>query len=131
MRGAAGMTLLAGLLTACDGGVPIACPAIGYLPSVLVELTGDWSGHPVGSVQLDCSSPCERPTLDDPPAEDDPTVLGWIVPSGPLPDSAVATVRAPDGSVLAEVEAGLDFERVGGSAECGGPMEATVEVPAP
>ncbi|MGY2081331.1 hypothetical protein [Modestobacter sp. SYSU DS0657] len=129
--GATVLTAVAGLLAGCGAGTSTACPAIGYLPSVRVELTGDWSGHPVGSVQLDCSPPCERITLDDPPAEAGPPVLSWIVPSGPLPDSAVATVLAPDGSVLAEVEADLDFERVGGSAECGGPMEATAEVPAP
>ena len=47
------------------------------------------------------------------------------------PDSAVVTVLAADGTVLAEEERDLDWVRVGGSAACGGPMEAAVEVAAP
>ena len=37
----------------------------------------------------------------------------------------------PDGGVLAGLSADLDWQRVGGSEECGGPHEATVTVPAP
>ncbi len=47
------------------------------------------------------------------------------------PGSAVVTVLAADGSALAEVGRDLGCIRVGGSAECGGPMRATVAVPAP
>ncbi|MGX5655992.1 hypothetical protein ACWKWC_14555 [Geodermatophilus nigrescens] len=47
------------------------------------------------------------------------------------PDSAVVTVLAADGTVLAEEERDLDRARVGGSAACGGPMAAAVEAAAP
>ena len=47
------------------------------------------------------------------------------------PESVVVTVLGADGSDLAEVSADLEWHRVGGSEECGGPMETTVTVPAP
>ena len=47
------------------------------------------------------------------------------------PDTVVVTVLGADGGTLAEVEADLDWVRVGGSEECGGPGEASVVVPAP
>ena len=40
-------------------------------------------------------------------------------------------VLGPDGAVLAETTAAPEWVRVGGSEECGGPMEGTVTVPAP
>jgi hypothetical protein len=118
------------------GGPDVVCPAIGWGSAVRVELTGDWSAQPVGVVELECSTPCERLTvLDEVTGEPvqlheavDP--LSWPV-FGERPGSAVATVLAPDGSELARVESQLEFERVGGTEECGGPTEATVRVPAP
>jgi hypothetical protein len=118
------------------GGPDVACPAIGWGSSVRVELTGDWSAQPVGVVELECSTPCERlAVLDEVTGEPvqlheavDP--LSWPV-FGERPGSAVATVLAPDGSELARVESQLEFERVGGTEECGGPMRATVTGPAP
>jgi len=47
------------------------------------------------------------------------------------PDAVAVTVLAADGAELAGVDVELDRVRVGGSAECGGPSEATVTVPAP
>jgi hypothetical protein len=48
-----------------------------------------------------------------------------------LPDSAVLTILGPDGTELAELDADLDWRRVGGTEECGGPSAASVVVPAP
>jgi hypothetical protein len=132
--GAALAALLVGLSWGHDS---VACPAIGWGSSVRVELTGDWSARAVGVVELECSPSCERPTVLDEVtgepvelgAESDP--LSWPVLYGERPDSAVATVWAPDGSELARVESQLEFERVGGTEECGGPAEAIVRVPAP
>jgi hypothetical protein len=133
MRSAA-VLLLVLPLAGC--GADRACPAIGWGSSVRVELTGAWSAQPVGVVELECSTPCERLTVLDEvtgePVElhtgSDP--LSWPV-FGERPGSAVATVLAPEGSELARVESQLEFERVGGTEECGGPTEATVRVPAP
>ena len=47
------------------------------------------------------------------------------------PDSVVVTVLGPDGATLADLETDLDWRRVGGTEECGGPMTASVVVPAP
>ncbi|MGY1885151.1 hypothetical protein ACI799_07610 [Blastococcus sp. SYSU DS0753] len=47
-----------------------------------------------------------------------------------MPDFMVVSVLEPEGQV-AEVEQALVWERVGGTEECGGPMEAVVVVPAP
>ena len=47
------------------------------------------------------------------------------------PETVAVAVLGPDGAVLAELTADLEWARVGGSAECGGPHEATVTVPAP
>jgi hypothetical protein len=48
-----------------------------------------------------------------------------------VPGTVAVTVLGPDGAVLAAVDGAPDWVRVGGSAECGGPHEATVTVPAP
>jgi hypothetical protein len=137
-----GGVALAGLLTlvGCDaGGPPAACPAIGWSNTVTVELAGDWPAVDGGSVRLACSSPCGcyvRLDEDPAPVVQVPLPLGRSpsVEFGLLmttPASAVVTVLGADGAVLAEVDTDLDWVRVGGSEECGGPHEATVEVPAP
>ncbi|MGY1858015.1 hypothetical protein [Modestobacter sp. SYSU DS0290] len=138
MRGAAGVALLAGLLTACDGGVPMACPAIGYVPSVRVELTGEWTTGTPASVRVTCPLPCALEFREDQEpvegreltAEVSGSTASVALPMT-IPDSVTATVLTADGTVLTSHEADLDWVRVGGSQECGGPMQATVEVPAP
>jgi hypothetical protein len=131
--GAALAALLVGLSWGHDS---VACPAIGWGSSVRVELTGDWSAQPVGVVELECSTPCERLAVLDEvtgePVQLDEAVdpLSWPV-FGEQPGSALATVRATDGTQLARVESQLEFERVGGTEECGGPTETTVRLPAP
>lgn len=132
-RAPVGAGLLALLLTACGPAGGTACPAVGWGRTVEVRLTGDWSAPPVGSVRIECSPACPPLAIRDEatgdPVPSDPLRRG--VPFGaPVPDSAVVTVLAADGAVLAEVAADLDWVRVGGSEECGGPTRATVTVPA-
>ncbi|WP_369137928.1 hypothetical protein [Modestobacter versicolor] len=129
---------LAVVLTALTWGHgSVACPAIGWGSSVRVELAGDWSAQPVGAVELVCSPSCELPlVLDEVTGEPASLQAGaeplvWPVLLGEQPGSAVATVRATDGTVLARAASALDFQRVGGTEECGGPLEAIVRVPAP
>ena len=45
-----------------------------------------------------------------------------------LPDSVEVTVLDAQGTVLTEAETEPEWRRVGGTAECGGPAEATVVV---
>jgi hypothetical protein len=46
-------------------------------------------------------------------------------------DAVVVTVFGADGGQLTRLATELEWQVVGGSAECGGPMQATVTVPAP
>jgi hypothetical protein len=85
-------------------------------------------------VRVECSSPCAAPGSD---AGDR---LGREA-SGPLtgssarfqllaPGSVTVTVLGLEGP-LSTVEDDLSWRRVGGTAACGGPAEATITVPAP
>ena len=89
-------------------------------------------------MEVGCPKPCGLPALSSTPSgpiregvaplTGTSTALSFVMET---PDSVVVPVLGPDGVVLAEVAADLDWERVGGSEECGGPMAATVTVPAP
>ena len=125
-------------LAACDGDVGPACPAVAWGNGLTVELAGDWPPGEGRSVEVGCPEPCGVPTLDGTPSGPvrdgvsplTGTATGFSFVMG-TPDSVVVTVLGPDGAVLAEVDADLEWVRVGGSAACGGPHEATVTVPAP
>ena len=89
-------------------------------------------------MEVGCPKPCGLPALSSTPSgpiregvaplTGTSTALSFVMET---PDSVVVPVLGPDGVVLAEVAADLDEERVGGTAECGGPMAATVTLPAP
>lgn len=119
-----------GRLTGCT---PLACPAIGWSNIVTVQLRGDTSS--VAQVQLCVDGACG-------PAEDvDMTgPLGMVslsdheggawafhVDMG-FPSEFTVRSLAADGSVLSDSEVAPEWVRVGGSAHCGGPAEATVEI---
>jgi hypothetical protein len=112
---------------------PFACPAIGWVNSLTVELGGETSG--VGSVQLctddgcapgddvDPSGPLGLVTLD----EHDGDVWSFSV-GMTTPDHITVRVLAADGTVLSETAVEPEWVRVGGDARCGGPSEATVHL---
>jgi hypothetical protein len=123
------------LVGGCGAGQPTACPAVAWGNTLTVTLTDDW---PVGmgrSLEVDCGSPCEPASVGRAAG---PVVaaslrgtsadVSFILSS---PDTVVVTVLDADGATLAEVEADLDWVRVGGSEECGGPGAVSVVVPAP
>jgi hypothetical protein len=120
-------------LTACGGAGATACPAVGWVNTVVVEFADDWPAVE-GGVTLRCEPACHQPVLVDPatatvdPAGGAPATATFDMST---PDSVVIRVIGPDGTALAEVDADLEWERVGGSEDCGGPHEATVTVPAP
>ena len=115
------------LLTGC-GGPAVVCPAIAYGSTLVVRLAADWPAGPDRTVQVDCDSPCELvpPTSSPVPVTGAGARVGMLDP----PDSVMVTVLDPSGP-LTSVEDELTWKRIGGSAECGGPMEASVTVPAP
>ena len=137
MRGGAAGCLAAGLVlaTGCGTGQGTACPAVAWGSTLTVLLADGW---PVGegrSLEIDCGSPCEPASMGTSagpvvavPLHGTSADLSFILSS---PDTVVLTVLDADGATLAEVAADPDWERVGGSEECGGPMAAAVTVPAP
>ncbi|MGY1832959.1 hypothetical protein ACI8AA_21305 [Geodermatophilus sp. SYSU D01180] len=134
--------LAAGLAAGCAAGSggpgEVVCPAIGWVNAVRVQLTGDWPGPAPASVRVVCEPSCGqvvRPDRDPESRREVTAPLTGTTAGVPTetetPDAATVTVLAADGGTLAEVGADLDWVRVGGSEECGGPMAATVVVPAP
>lgn len=155
---AAGAVLLA---LRSIGGPVVACPAVAWGTTVVVEVTGAVERVavvelvPVGAA---ASSPLPRQgPVDDRSAADGPDIGPWLWP-GPAeraPDgtwviSSWGGSSSPDGSFPDEVDvrawsdggdvglvlaasrtAGLRFERVGGDAVCGGPGEARVALEVP
>ena len=120
-------------LAACDGGGR-ACPAIGWSNLVTVEVAGPWPEGEGRSVRLDCGTPCDPSLPSGAPSVATAPVQGavaQVVLGMVTPETVDVTVLGPDGGVLAGLSADLEWERVGGSEQCGGPHEATVTVPAP
>jgi hypothetical protein len=112
-----------------------ACPAVGYSSSLVVELAPDWPAGQAQSVTIECDEPCAVPPMDGGEAAGTPTAVladgaalfDWF---GDQP-SVVVTVLDGDGAELTSLQTELDWVRVGGTEECGGPLDATVTVPAP
>lgn len=128
-----GVLLLAatGCATTSGGSV---CPAIGYLDGLTVRLAPDWSPGGPWTVRVTCPEPCGPPGIDGSPGSREVTApltgSEAAIPLLARPYSAQVVVSEA-GVPVADVAARLEWRRVGGSAECGGPMGATVVVPAP
>ena len=125
-------------LTGCDGGGTRACPAIAWGNGLTVELAGDWPPEEGRSVQVSCPGACRPEALEGTPSGSiregvaplvgDRATVSFLMET---PDEVHVAVLDPDGAVLAELTADPEWVRVGGSAECGGPHETTLTVPAP
>ena len=114
-----------------------ACPAIGWLDQLVVQLAVERpTAH---AVQVECPTRCgltvpmPEPGAAQPDGPESATVelTGGTATASFLmgaPDSVTVRVLDTDGTVLAATEAEPDWVRVGGSAECGGPHEATVTI---
>jgi hypothetical protein len=122
-----------GTATDGSGGAERICPAIDYGRTLIVQLADGWPLAEGRTVVATCPSPCGEVRQDN----DELTreVTGALtdstarLPMLAMPDSVVVTVLGPEGRV-AEVEGSLAWQRVGGTDECGGSMEAVVLVPA-
>jgi hypothetical protein len=135
------------------------CPAIGWPSSIEINLSG--STDVVDKVRLCVDEACtmEPPATDEPlvviesldprdfstftpSPEVIPSEFGsyadqidqntWSIPmvTGDGKDVRVQALSA-DGAVLAEIATDLEFVRVGGTEQCGGPTRAEVELEIP
>ncbi|RBY89150.1 hypothetical protein DQ244_15450 [Blastococcus sp. TBT05-19] len=126
-------SVLAGLVlvSGCAGGT--VCSAVGWSNELVVEFADGWPAVE-GGVTIECEPACYTdPLVDAETATVDPAdggAAGALLDMS-TPDSVVVRVLGPDGTRLTELEAELEWRRVGGTEECGGPHEATVVVPAP
>ncbi|PJJ55384.1 hypothetical protein CLV54_3274 [Compostimonas suwonensis] len=133
-RQRAGLLAVAGLVTVMGvtGCVPFACPAIGWTNALTVQLDGDTTA--VDQVQLCTEAGC-APVGD----ENVTGPLGlvtveaqngnaWTFSVDGLPDTFTVRMLTADGAVLSDTEVTPEWDRVGGSEQCGGPSEATVTV---
>jgi hypothetical protein len=121
-------------LAACGAGAETVCPAIGWSNALTVGLADDWPPLDGGSLLVECSSRCGTYGREGPPDELSVPLSGAstvVQLDMTAPDSVALTVVGADGTELTQHDADLDWVRVGGSDECGGPHAASVTVPAP
>lgn len=130
------------------GCVTDACPAIGYVSNLTVNLEGNAAA--VREVKLcddtGCSQPAPVPGTPVPQRTIVPTLDPEVPPPAPAatfppfhgrqqdddtwlftlslgsPSNVTVRALAADGGVLAEQEYALEWTRVGGSEQCGGPV---------
>lgn len=107
--------------------IPVACPAIAYLSSVAVTAKG---AVPADALLRACVSD-ECLTEGEPASQTDASavrisrnVMGeWTVQFGSSqPDALDLTLLSHDGAIIAAEQYELEWERVGGSEQCGGPV---------
>ena len=134
MKGLAAFVLglVALLLAATWGGGSTACPAIAWGSSLRIELADGWPA--ADAVRIQCPSPCGLPVDPVEGAPDEVVVqltgtTAFVSSPMGAPETITVSVLGADGSVLTEVRLDLDWVRVGGTEECGGPLEATATVP--
>ncbi len=99
--------------------MPTACPAVGWINELTVEVRGDVTrvAELVACVDDECA-PAEARSGDV-----------WVFPVGmSSPDRITVRLLDAEGVVLAQEDTTPRWMRVGGSEECGGPHEATVAV---
>lgn len=139
------------LLSLAASGCTAACPTIGWINAVNVDLDGNVDD--VAAVELCVDGVCAEaaPVLrgaDEPlrPMTALPEDVATAVPSESsllfstarlderswritftteAPDSITVRAVSATGDVLAEQDATLEWQRVGGSEQCGGPLEGT------
>lgn len=124
------------LLAGCSA-LQLACPAVGWINVVTVQIEG--SAEAVGlveRVEFCDDRQCSQSAAALP---DTSSVLPYIaekIEQGrwristdmSAPETATIRALAADGAELAATTETLDWERVGGSEQCGGPGVADVSI---
>jgi hypothetical protein len=108
-------------------GTQRACPAIGYSSVLEVTLDGDTSEVAVLQVRDgDHWQPPYPPDAEVPAIPTSHDGDTWIFTLFYSPNPIALRVLDDHGDVLERTEVDVGWVRVGGSVECGGPMEAEV-----
>lgn len=131
--GAIAALLVAGAVGGCGTVGETECTTIGWSDLLRVDVQGD-------ATRVDAVRYCDADGCwPDPSASPDTGPLGDITRSGDTwnvtmfggaPETVTLQLVTDDGTVLREVERVPEWVRVGGTAECGGPHEATVTIAA-
>jgi hypothetical protein len=126
--------LTVSLLAGC-GPHDVVCPAIGYVDVLVVQLAAGWPAALTSGLSVTCTPACEdHPATDPaggapvPPGALTGATTRFIVPSTVR---SITVVVSRSGGVLETVHGALGWRRVGGTAECGGPVRATLTLPPP
>jgi hypothetical protein len=130
----AGAALLTASLAACTG-TPHACSAVGWSNQVRVHLSGDTAG--VEGVTFCAGASCTPPPAPATPAPGTMSITtrsgnDWTI-SIDMTTPSTGHLAAFDaaGDRLIDQRVVLEWKRVGGTAECGGPERAEVELRMP
>jgi hypothetical protein len=131
VRGLVAVAVLSAL--AGCGPDSTACPAIAWANTLTVQVAEQWTTAGGVEVRIACDTPCPPPPLAGEPAATTSVPLAGTQAVFHLlmsaPESVDVTVLGAAGAQLTTLQTSPDWQRVGGSAECGGPMVATVRVP--
>lgn len=126
----AAAVLLCGTLAGCAGPLTDACPAIGWMNTLTVEVTGDAArvAHVDLCVADGCASDPERPAelgvVRGTPTGGDT----WRFELSGGPEAFSVRVYDATDAVLADAPVQPEWVRVGGTERCGGPHEATLTI---
>ncbi|MFE5310485.1 hypothetical protein [Isoptericola sp. NPDC056605] len=123
--GIVALTVVAAVMGPRVSAPPQACPAIGYSSVLEVTLEGDTSEVAVLQVRDgDQWQPPYPPDAEVPAIPTSHDGDTWTFTLFSSPRSVMLRALDDDGDVLARTQVDLGWERVGGTAECGGPAEA-------
>ena len=136
--GLAASLLTSVAMTGCSVPVPVGCPEMAWSNTFTVTLTG--SARDAALVELCIVDLCTESTLIEQERETiSPTPVGVPMPLSisrvgerewhvsvvmATPETLTVRSLSSAGEVLAEREVALEWQRVGGSEQCGGPSEA-------
>ena len=139
MLAVSAVAVMAALLTGCGMIGPVACPAIGWMNTLTVEV--EQPADQVAKLHLCAGADCEELDVASGAGGSAPDSLArfdsrvgdrWVftLDMG-APDEMTVTALDAAGGVLVEQPVTVDWVRVGGSEQCGGPSEGTATVSVP
>ncbi|MGB4135100.1 MAG: hypothetical protein WA971_00945 [Microbacterium sp.] len=121
-----GMLVLA-IATACAPTVDGVCPAIGYLQSLAIQVTGDGAGG-VAEVLVCDADGCDGGGQQTAASRTASASDRWSATLSYYAEPLTVRMHGADGTVLGEESIAPRWVRTGGTATCGGPSEASVAI---